>query len=127
MKEVFSASFSSLRKDELRRQIFEAYQLNDLDKVYLLEFKWAHRYGLSTIPKNLQYQNSLEFEKTSSPQDFELEEEYQSLKLDSEENVARKECISSSLSFEPPPRTSLSYLRRWLPISDTEESTPKAS
>ena len=99
--------------------MFDAYQLNDLDKINLLELKWAHRYGLSTMPKNLHYQNSLELEEVSSPQFFDLKEECQPLILDSEkiptnspkdlhvgspkrnnnseEKEARKECISSSM------------------------------
>ncbi len=72
MKEVpFSSSLSS-RKNELHRQIVEAVELNDKKQFSLLEFKWAHRYGLQTMPKILNSQSFFESAKDSNhvPQDF---------------------------------------------------------
>ena len=50
MKEISCSSFLSIRKNQLQRQIVEAFELNDKEKLLILEFKWAHRYGLATMP-----------------------------------------------------------------------------
>ena len=60
MKEFPFSSLLSVRKDQLQKQIDEAAQLNDSKKLYMLACKWAHRYGLTTMPNILQDENNIE-------------------------------------------------------------------
>ena len=60
MKEFPFSSLLSVRKDQLQKQIDEAAELNDSKKLYMLACKWAHRYGLTTMPNILQDENNIE-------------------------------------------------------------------
>ena len=174
MKETNFATTCSLRQRDLQRQIVEAFENKEGEKLSMLEFKWAHRYGIHTLPRNLYELNPLNpnifldkggsgntqvFEnddKGYKPNKYiehssELEEnlidselEIDSLepetnaKLDNCEDLNSIESESKTFAnhkvsnipleeivIAPPPRPSLSRLRRWLP--DVGDSLPKAS
>ena len=59
MTQVITPSFLALRKAELQRQIVAASALQDEEKLSLLAFQWAHRYGSQTLPTFLRTQSCL--------------------------------------------------------------------
>lgn len=63
MNQSFSESNSSSRKNQLRRQIVEAFQLNLMKDVSLLKGLWVHRYGLDSFPfQDLQHKATYKFD-----------------------------------------------------------------
>ncbi len=61
VKKTFSAVFLS-RQELLKQQIVEALDLKSLEKLFFLQTQWAHRYGVETLPENLQNQNLSDLE-----------------------------------------------------------------
>ncbi len=174
MNETPLIDSQGLRKAALHRQIADALDLNEEGRLFLLETKWVHRYGLETLPKTKHFGNLLgprgqlendSFKSQESPLECTLknqEQEKQELVTQQEENLTRvhsvnrgasisstkrsherddyqnslkqdapslneenqKQTLENLDSLTPPPRPSLSHLRRWLPAY---EDLPRAS
>ncbi len=64
------------RQVELKRQISEALDLEELSRHFLLQGKWVHRYGLETLPKemsiDLESREECLYENTSENDDLLL-------------------------------------------------------
>jgi len=145
-----SDSLFSFRKAELQHQILEALEIKDYERLSLLEFQWAHLYGVSTLPKDLLVESFPVADLSFSQDSLHIKEDTLDSIIDDSDcsnilrrlegknktthfpNVVNINDENSQISSEkeliippPPPRPSLNRLRRWLP--DGIEKLPKAS
>ena len=51
-----SSDFISLRKEQLRSQIYEAKEVGDQGQLLWLRSQWVHRYGINTLKEGDQYE-----------------------------------------------------------------------
>ncbi len=135
-------------KSDLQEELQEAFELNDLERLSLLEAKWVHRFGLETFPKfilkgKISSKEDLSFESYCTNQDnnsYELVDELmhsENTAIKSGENVLIhseelevNDCKSDDIvpptkprpiNIAPPPRPALSHLRKWLPNKNGED------
>ncbi|WP_320667248.1 hypothetical protein [Prochlorococcus sp. MIT 1307] len=95
MTEALPSQLLTFRKDELLRQIFRASQLEDGDKLSLLKFQWAHRYGLQTMPKILQSEKYSYVEVDSLKESLDDQQVFEDL------GPADSESLGFNLNAEP--------------------------
>ena len=64
MTEVLSSSSSYLRKAELQQKMQEAISLGEKKVFSVLQAQWAHRYGLATLPKAIDFEDFIDLNST---------------------------------------------------------------
>ena len=123
-----------MRKAQLHRQIKSAIEENDEKQLLLLQGFWVHRYGLKSLksigliegaaltnPSSLL--NDLE-ESSFEHCEMTAAEDHGMNPIQASDSLNDLDLLKNSF-ISPPPKPSISHLRRWLPV--LEDEIPEAS
>ena len=123
-----------MRKAQLHRQIKSAIEENDEKQLLLLQGFWVHRYGLKSFKSIGLIEGTALTNPSSLLNDLE-ESSFEHCEMSAADvhgmnSVRANEPLNDldllkNSFISPPPKPSISHLRRWLPT--VEDETPKAS